>query len=90
MKIRLGVFFGGRSVEHEVSIITALQAIAKIDKVKYEIIPIYIAKSGVWYTGKMLLDIDIYSDLDLLKRYAREVVLYIKMEDFFYKIKMAF
>ncbi len=78
MKIRLGVFFGGRSVEHEVSIITALQAIAKIDKVKYEIIPIYIAKSGVWYTGKMLLDIDIYSDLDLLKRYAREVVLYNK------------
>ena len=76
MKIKLGVFFGGRSVEHEVSIITAIQAINKIDEVKYEVVPIYIAKDGRWYTGKMLLDIDIYSDIDLLKRYAKEVVLY--------------
>ena len=44
MKIRLGVLFGGRSVEHEVSIITAIQAINKIDAVKYEVVPIYIAK----------------------------------------------
>ncbi len=76
MKIRLGVIFGGRSVEHEVSIITAIQAINKIDLLKYEVVPIYIAKDGRWYTGKMLLDIDIYSDIDLLKRYAKEVVLY--------------
>ena len=76
MKIKLGVFFGGRSVEHEVSIITAIQAINKIDEVKYEVVPIYIAKDGRWYTGKMLLDIDIYSDMSLLKRYAKEVTLY--------------
>ncbi len=76
MKIRLGVIFGGRSVEHEVSIITAIQAINKIDLVKYEVVPIYIAKDGRWYTGKMLLDIDIYSDMELLRRYAKEVVLY--------------
>lgn len=76
MKIKLGVFFGGRSVEHEVSIITAIQAINKIDEVKYDIVPIYIAKDGRWYTGKMLLDIEIYSDMDLLKRYAKEVTLY--------------
>ncbi len=76
MKIRLGVIFGGRSVEHEVSIITAIQAINKIDLEKYEVIPIYISKEGKWYTGKLLLDIDVYSDIDLLKRYAKEVVLY--------------
>ncbi len=76
MKIKLGVIFGGRSVEHEVSIITAIQAINKIDLVKYEVVPIYIAKDGRWYTGRMLLDIEIYSDMDLLKRYAKEVVLY--------------
>ena len=35
MKIKLGVFFGGKSVEHEVSIITALQAIENINKEKY-------------------------------------------------------
>lgn len=78
MKIRLGVLFGGVSVEHEVSIITAIQAINKIDKVKYDVVPIYIAKDGKWYTGNMLLDITIYNDLDLLKRYAKEVVLYNK------------
>ena len=76
MKIILGVLFGGKSVEHEVSIITAIQAINKIDKSKYEIIPIYISKDGKWYTGNMLFDIDIYNDIDLLKRYAKEVVLY--------------
>ena len=76
MKIRLGVLFGGMSVEHEVSIITAIQAMNKMDQVKYEIIPIYIAKDGKWYTGNMLKDIEIYSDMDLLKRYAKEVVLY--------------
>lgn len=76
MKIKLCVLFGGRSVEHEVSIITALQAINKIDKAKYDIVPVYIDKSGKWYTGNMLLDIEIYKDLDLLKRYAKEVVLY--------------
>lgn len=78
MKIKLGVLFGGMSVEHEVSIITAIQAINKIDKAKYDVVPIYIAKDGKWYTGKMLLDIEIYNDLDLMKRYAKEIVLYNK------------
>ena len=90
MKIKLGVFFGGRSVEHEVSIITAIQAIGKIDKVKYEVIPIYIAKDGTWYTGRMLLDIDIYSDLELLKRYAKEVTLYNKEGKFYLQNKNGF
>lgn len=76
MKIKLGVLFGGVSVEHEISIITAIQAINNIDKTKYDVIPIYIAKDGVWYSGEMLKDIKIYNDLDLLKRYAKEVVLY--------------
>ena len=76
MKIKLGVLFGGVSVEHEVSIITAIQAMNSIDTMKYDIIPIYIAKDGTWYSGAMLKDIKIYSDMDLLKRYAKEVVLY--------------
>jgi D-alanine-D-alanine ligase len=76
MKIKLGVLFGGISVEHEISIITAIQAMNSIDEAKYEIIPIYIAKDGTWYSGMMLKDMKIYSDMDLLKRYAKEVVLY--------------
>ena len=51
MKIKLGVLFGGMSVEHEISIITAIQAMNNIDKMKYDIIPIYIAKDGIWYSG---------------------------------------
>ena len=40
MKITVGVFFGGKSVEHEVSIISALQACNSINKDKYEVIPV--------------------------------------------------
>ena len=76
MKIKLGVIFGGVSVEHEISIITAIQAINSIDSMKYDIVPIYIAKDGIWYSGAMLKDIKIYNDMELLKRYAKEVVLY--------------
>lgn len=90
MKIRLGVLFGGRSVEHEVSIITAIQAINKIDKIKYDVVPIYIAKDGKWYTGNMLLDIEIYNDIDLMKRYAKEVVLYNKDGRFILQNKNGF
>ena len=78
MKIRVGVIFGGESVEHEVSIISAIQAMNKMDEGKYEIIPIYITKDREWYTGDMLKDIDVYQDLDLIKRYGENVVLYYK------------
>lgn len=76
MKIRLGVIFGGESVEHEVSIISAIQAMNKMDSEKYEIIPIYITKDRQWYTGEMLKEIETYSNLSLIKRYAKNVVLY--------------
>ena len=78
MKIRVGVVFGGESVEHEVSIISAIQAMNKMDEEKYEVIPIYITKDREWYTGDMLKDIDVYQDLDLIKRYGDNVVLYYK------------
>ena len=78
MKIRVGVIFGGESVEHEVSIISAIQAMNKMDEEKYETIPIYITKDREWYTGEMLKDIDVYQDLDLIKRYGENVVLYYK------------
>ena len=90
MKIKLGVLFGGMSVEHEISIITAIQAINNIDNIKYEVIPIYIAKNGVWYSGAMLKDIKIYSDMDLLKRYAKEVVLYKRDGKFILQNKRGF
>lgn len=75
MRIKLGVLFGGVSVEHEISVITAVQAMKAIDEEKYEIIPIYIDKERNFYTGKLLMDIESYKDMDLLKRYAKKVTL---------------
>ena len=82
MNIRIGVIFGGETVEHEVSIITAVQAMASMNKDKYEIVPIYMTKDKKMYTGKMLMDIENYQDMDIIKRYAKEVVLYKKGDKF--------
>lgn len=89
MKIKVGVLFGGVSVEHEVSIISAVQAMASMDEEKYEIIPIYMAKDRTWYTGKMLMDIDIYKDFNDLKRYATKVIM-CKKEGGFYLQSLGF
>lgn len=78
MKIKVGVIYGGESVEHEVSIISAIQAMNKLDQEKYDIIPIYITKNREWYTGDMLKDIEVYQDLSLIKKYGKNVVLYYK------------
>lgn len=75
MKLKIGVIFGGRTVEHEISIITANQAITNINKEKYEIIPIYISKSGKMYTGEKLLDLKEYRDLEQLIKECEEIVL---------------
>lgn len=83
MGIKLGVIFGGESVEHEVSIISAVQAMESMDDTKYDIIPIYISKNRTWYTGAMLRDIDVYKDFEDLKKYAKEVVL-VRKDDKFY------
>lgn len=66
MKIKLAVFFGGQSVEHEIAVITANQAFESLDKDKYEIIPIYISKNGVMYTGDSLFDLSKYKKMDKL------------------------
>lgn len=76
MKIRVGVIFGGESVEHEVSVISAVQAMHKMDLEKYEVVPIYITKDRKWLTGEILKDMETYQDMDLLTRYTKEVVLF--------------
>ena len=76
MKIKLGVLFGGVSVEHEISVITAVQAMKAMDKEKYDIVPIYIDKERNIYTGKLLMEIDSYKDMSLLRRYAKRVIIY--------------
>ena len=76
MKLNIGVMFGGESVEHEVSVISALQAINAIDKTKYNVIPIYISKTREFYSGDELLDMETYSDLELLTKSVPQVILF--------------
>lgn len=75
MKTNIGVFFGGRSVEHEISIISAIQAINSFDTDKYSIIPIYVTKKGKWYSGDALLKLANYKNIESLLQKCTEVYL---------------
>ena len=75
MRLNIGVIFGGKSVEHEISIISAIEAMGYADENKYKIIPIYIDKDNTWYTGEHLKSIINFRDIDLVKRYAKKVAL---------------
>ena len=79
MKINVGVFFGGSSVEHEVSIISAVQAMRYLDRDKYDVVPIYIAKTGDFYTDDSMLEIESFRDLPALLKRACQVV--VRKED---------
>ena len=73
MKTNIGVFFGGRSTEHEISVISANQAMHAIDRERFDVTPIYITKQGRWYTGEALLDIASYRDIPALLNKCEEV-----------------
>lgn len=75
MKINLAVLFGGKSVEHEVSVISAVQAMASMDKEKYNIIPIYMTKSNEFYTGEKLMDINSFKDIPALLKECTECIM---------------
>lgn len=75
MKIKVGVFFGGKSVEHEISIISAVQAMMAMDTEKYEIIPLYITKDNRIYTGEILKKIEEYKDIPELIKKCKQVIL---------------
>lgn len=74
MKINLAVLFGGRSVEHEVSVISAVQAMASVDKEKYNIIPVYMTKKSEFYTSEKMFDINSFKDIPALLAEATECV----------------
>lgn len=73
MKTNIAVFFGGRSTEHEISVISANQAMAAMDAEKYNIIPVYISKQGRWYTGELLRDVKNYRNIPELLQKCTEV-----------------
>lgn len=65
-KLTLGLLFGGRSTEHEVSVITALQVYKNLDKKRYQVVPVYISKSGEFYTNPKFLQLASFKDINYL------------------------
>lgn len=75
MKIRIAVIFGGKSVEHEVSVISGIQAVMNIDKEKYDVIPVYMSKNNEMFIGNDIAQIELYRDIkNLLKRSQRVII----------------
>lgn len=75
MKIKIAVLFGGKSVEHEISVISAIQAIQSMNKDKYDVIPVYMTKDNRMYVGDAIGDIESYrKDIGLLLEKSQQVV----------------
>lgn len=75
MKVKVGVIFGGKSVEHEVSIISAIQAINNMDKERYDIIPIYLTKDNRMYVGQMIGEVKNYQDTKKLIQNSQRIIM---------------
>ncbi len=75
MKTNMSVFFGGASVEHEVAIISAVQAMNYIDREKYEVTPVYITKSGEMFTNDKMFLMESFKDIPALLKNSKRVTL---------------
>ena len=75
MKIKVGVLFGGKTVEHEISIISAIQAMGYLDRNKYDVIPIYITKNNEFYVGEEVGKIESYTDIGSLIKNSQRVIM---------------
>ena len=68
MKENVLVIFGGKSAEHDISIITGLQAISNVDREKYNIIPMYISRENKMYVGEKLCYLSTFMPFDASKK----------------------
>lgn len=75
MKIHVAVLFGGKSVEHEISVISAVQAMQSLSRQTYEVIPLYITKQGKLYTGEALTEIESFKNINALLKKCQQVIL---------------
>lgn len=88
-KLKVGLFFGGRSTEHEVSVLTALQAYENLDLGKYEVIPIYVSKAGDFCTNPKFFDLKSFKDVESLLLFSTKIIFVkggLKTSGFFSKI----
>ena len=75
MKIKIGVIFGGKSVEHEVSIISGIQAINNMDTEKYDIIPIYLSKENKMYIGELVKEVKNFKDINNVIKNSQRIIM---------------
>ncbi len=75
MKTRVAMMFGGKSVEHEVSVISGIQAILAMDTDKYDIIPVYMTKKNEMYIGEDIGKIEAYKDIKSLLSKSQRVIM---------------
>ena len=75
MKIKVGVLFGGKTVEHEISVISAIQAMGYLDRNKYDVIPIYITKDNEFYVGEEVGKIESYTDINNLIKKSQRIIM---------------
>ena len=81
MKTTVAFLFGCRSVEHEVSIISAVQAMRAVDKELYDVVPVYVTKKGELYTSEEMFEVEPFRDLKTLLKNASPVSLLRKEND---------
>jgi D-alanine-D-alanine ligase len=74
MKLKVAVLFGGKSTEHEISIISAIQAIGSMNKDKYEVIPVYMTKNNDFYVGESIGTIEEYTHIPELLKKSTQVI----------------
>ena len=72
----IAVFFGGVSVEHDISVITGVLTLNSLDKSIYNPVPIYIDRDGKWYTGESLFNVSNYKNLNYKKTYVKDLLLF--------------
>lgn len=75
MKTRVAMLFGGKSVEHEVSVISGIQAYMAMDTDKYDVIPVYMTKNNEMYIGDGIGNIENYKDIDGLLKKSQRVIM---------------
>lgn len=83
MKTRIAVMFGGKSVEHEVSVISGIQALLSMDKEKTELIPVYLNKKNEMFIGEEVGSIEAYQDIPALLRRSQRVIFVNENDRFF-------
>ena len=75
MKTRVALMFGGKSVEHEVSVISGIQAYLSMDTEKYDVIPVYLTKKNEMYVGEKIGKIESYKDINGLLKDSQRVIM---------------